>query len=82
MAISTDEKIDWFRIIVVLCNRHGYTEKRIGGAVDTPRTTVQGWKMGATPKYEDGERLIVLWEQVTGESRETVPKVKRYSHLA
>lgn len=78
MNLSPDEKIDWFRIIAVLCNCHGYTETAIAIAVDMPRTTVLGWKMGATPKYEDGERLIVLWEQVTGTSRSDVPRERKY----
>lgn len=78
MNLSHDEKIDWFRIIVTLCCQHGYTETAIAIAVDMPRTTVLGWKMGATPKFEDGERLIVLWEQVTGTSRDAVPTERRY----
>lgn len=58
MAIGLDEKIDWFRLIVDLCHHHGYTHSTIAAAVGAPKSTVQGWKQGATPKYEDGERLI------------------------
>jgi len=78
MTIAADEKIDWFRIIITLCNNHGYTEKLIGIAISIPRTTVQGWKMGATPKYDDGERLLILWAQVTGIKRDAAPKERRY----
>lgn len=82
MDIGRDEKIDWFRIIVDLCTRYGHTHSTIATAVGAPKSTVQGWKQGATPKYEDGERLIDLWAQVTRNGRETVHRVKRHSHLA
>ena len=82
MAIGRDEKIDWFRLIVELCCAHGYTHSTIAAAVGAPKSTVQGWKQGSTPKYEDGERLIELWAQVTKNGRESVHRVKRYSHLA
>lgn len=82
MALAPDEKIDWFRIIVELCGKHGYTHSTIAAAVAAPKSTVQGWKQGATPKFEDGERLIDLWAQVTRNGRETVHRVKRHSHLA
>ncbi len=82
MALAPDEKIDWFRLIVELCGSHGYTHSTIAAAVGAPKSTVQGWKQGATPKYEDGERLIDLWCQVTANGRETVHRVKRHSHLA
>lgn len=82
MEIGRDEKIDWFRIIVELCHSHSYTHSTIAAAVGAPKSTVQGWKQGSTPKYEDGERLIALWAQVTRNGRESVHRVKRYSHLA
>lgn len=82
MSIAPDEKYDWFRIIVDLCNFHGYTFKTIAAAIHSAASTVQGWKDGASPKYEDGERLIELWAQVTANKRETVHRIKRNSHLA
>ncbi len=82
MALPLDEKIDWFRIIVELCGSYGYTHSTIAAAVGSPKSTVQGWKQGATPKFEEGERLIDLWCQVTANGRETVHRVKRHSYLA
>jgi len=83
MSIPSDEKINWFRIITDLCSSHGYTHQDIATVIrGVSRSTVQGWKQGATPRYEEGQRLIDLWIQVTGKSQETVHKVKRYSHLA
>lgn len=82
ILVDRDEKIDWFRLIVDLCAIYGYTHSQVAVAVGAPKSTVQGWKQGATPKWEDGERLIALWVTVTGNGRETVHRVKRHSHLA
>lgn len=79
MNIRPGEKIDWFMVIAELCNFHDQTIKNIAIAIATPQSTVQGWKLGATPKYEDGERLIGLWEQITKKSRESVYRVKLHS---
>ena len=78
MTVATDEKINWFRVIVDLCNLHGYTHKSIAIAVGSEKNTVRGWKMGATPRYEDGERLIALWVQVTGHEITARPMQRRY----
>lgn len=82
MAIGLDEKIDWFRVIVDLCASHGYTHSTIATAIGAPKSTVQGWKQGSTPGYEDGERLIDLWTQVTKNGRDSVHRVNRYSYRA
>lgn len=82
MEIGLDEKVDWFRVIVELCNAHGYTHSTIAAAVGSPKSTVQGWKQGSTPKFEEGERLIALWCQVTRKGRETVHRVRRNSYRA
>lgn len=81
MQLERDEKIDWFRIVVDL-ERKGYSHIAIAAAIDVSKSTMQGWKQGATPRWEEGERLIELWVAVTTNGRETVHRVKRYSHLA
>lgn len=79
--IPSDYRVWWFKIITDL-GRHGYTNKTIAVAVGVGKSTVQDWKSGASPKFEDGERLIALWAEVTKNGRETVPRISRYSHLA
>ncbi len=37
------------------------------------RTTLIGWKQGAEPRYSEGERLVLLWCKITGESRDKLP---------
>lgn len=77
-----DEKIDWFRVIVELCYSHGYTHETIAAAVGLSKSSVQNWKNGASPKFEEGNRLIELWARVTGKGQETVHRVNRYSYRA
>ena len=64
--------VDWWRVIVDLC-RNGHTHATIGAAVNVGKSTVAGWKDGSSPRHTDGEKLIALWCQVTGESRDSVP---------
>lgn len=74
-------RVDWFRVIVDL-SRAGYSHAAIGAAIDCPKSTVQGWKQGATPKYDDGELLITLWAAVMELPREQLPMVRRYDWRA
>lgn len=65
---------DWFRIIIDIC-RHGYSHAAVAVAVGSPKSTVQGWKQGAVPRWNEGERLVCLWSQVTGKGREELPMI-------
>lgn len=79
--LAPDEKVDWFRVIIDVC-RCGYTHSNIAMACGTAKSTVQGWKQGATPRWDEGEKLIALWCRVTDNGRETVHTVSRYSYRA
>ena len=79
LALATDEKINWFQVIVDL-ERLGYRHNTIAASVGVGKSTVAGWKQGASPRFEDGEVLIGLWEVVTKNGRESVHKVKRHSY--
>lgn len=81
MHLNPDEKIDWFRIITDL-ERSGYSHFSISVVVNVGKRTVGGWKNGATPRWEEGEQLLSLWETVTKKGRETAHKVNRYSYRA
>lgn len=81
MSVAPDEKIDWFSLFVDL-GENGYSLRAISAAVMVPVPTLHGWKQGASPKYEEGERFIDLWLAVTGNVRESVRTVKRHSYLA
>lgn len=80
-AHLSDDKVDWFRVIVDL-EREGYGATTVALSIDVPKTTLLGWKNGSRPRFEDGDLLIALWSRVTGNGRETVPRVSRYSYRA
>jgi hypothetical protein len=65
---------DWFSLITEI-NRHGLTCAIIAVELNIPRTTIVGWKQGSQPKHEDGEAMIRLWLQLTGKSRDNIPRV-------
>lgn len=67
-------RVNWFRVIVDLSGG-GYTHKTIAMAVGAGKSTVQGWKQGATPAWDEGERLVCLWQQVMGKGRDHLPMI-------
>lgn len=68
------KRIDWFRVITMVL-RGGYSIQSAADAIDVARTTLIGWKQGAEPRYSEGERLVLLWCQVTGLERSALPMV-------
>ncbi|WP_433886935.1 hypothetical protein [Pseudomonas vranovensis] len=68
------KRIDWFRVITMVL-RGGYSIQSAADAIDVARTTLIGWKQGAEPRYSEGERLVLLWCQVTGLERSSLPMV-------
>jgi hypothetical protein len=71
-----DGSIDWFRVIADL-NGSGYTYPSIAASVGgVSKNTIRNWRDGSAPRFDEGERLIALWAQVTAKSQETVPRIK------
>lgn len=68
------KRIDWFRVITMVL-RGGYSIQSAADSIDVARTTLIGWKQGAEPRYSEGERLVLLWCQVTGLERSSLPMV-------
>lgn len=62
------ERIDWFRVINAVL-RYSYSIQEIS----VSRTAFISSRYGAEPAYCDGERLVLLWCQKTGQGRETMP---------
>src|SRR3546814_1777891 len=81
VAVRGGLRVDWFRVLVDL-RRLGWTSARVAGEIDMPRTTVDGWKAGAVPRYDPGERLVALWVEVTGNARGDVPRVSPFDWWA
>lgn len=74
-------RVNWFLVIVEICRR-GYSDMAIADAIGAPRSTVRGWKQGAEPRHADGERMILLWCQVTGTDRTKLPRISQFDWRA
>lgn len=73
--IRSKGRTDWFRILADL-QRHGISNSKAAALIGVPQSTLAGWK-GPTqpePSYEDGWRLVTLWEQVTGDKAQDRPR--------
>lgn len=65
--------VSWWHVITEM-ERNGYTHAAMAAAIGSTRGTVEGWKnKSASPRHEDGERMIALWRVVTGRAREDLP---------
>lgn len=68
------ERVDWFQVLVDL-GRCGVPASSAAAAIGIPKSTVQGWKQGAEPKFTDGEKLVALWVGITGKAAVDVPRL-------
>lgn len=73
--------VNWFRVLVDL-ERKGYGATATATAISVPKATLLGWKGGSRPGYEEGDRLLMLWGMVTGNSREMVPTISQFDWRA
>lgn len=70
-------RTDWFRVLVDL-QRHGISNSKAAESIGVPLSTLAGLK-GPTrpePSYENGWRLVSLWEAATGKSANERPKLE------
>lgn len=81
MTCAEAFRIDWFRVFDDL-KRNGLSMYAVETRLSIPKSTMNGWKAGAEPKYSEGERLLWLWGEITGKHRDEAPKVSRYSYRA
>lgn len=81
MSPADDSRVDWFRLITDL-NRAGNSTRRFADNLGIARTTIEGWKAGSEPKHADGERLIALWCEQLGRSRDQLPMIRRHDFRA
>jgi hypothetical protein len=56
-------EVPWPAIIEAL-RAGGISTRRIGDAIALSHSTIQGWKRGAKPNFEDGQALLALaWRE-------------------
>jgi hypothetical protein len=66
-------RVDWFRVLAELQGK-GYSVTAVASAIDTPKSTVMGWRiLDAEPRHAEGELLVGLWCQVMEEPRDALP---------
>lgn len=70
---NAPKRIDWFRVITTVLRSGEYSIQGAADEIGVARTTLIGWKQGAEPRYSEGERLVLLWCKITGESRDKLP---------
>lgn len=73
----TETRVNWFQLFAQL-KASGWSLYRIVGHLGVSKSTLIGWKMGVEPRHADGERLILLWLEVTGKQRAELPLERRY----
>lgn len=73
------KRIDWFRVITAVL-RSGYSIQGAADEIGVARTTLIGWRQGAEPRYSEGERLVLLWCKITGESRDKLPMCSAWDY--
>jgi lambda repressor-like predicted transcriptional regulator len=66
------QRVDWFRILDDL-KRQGVSLYALEAQVEIPRSTLIRYKDGTEPSYHNGERLVGIWCQVTGNDRCAIP---------
>lgn len=67
---------DWASIIDGL-RRQGLTFSQLARCTGIPRTTLERFRDGATPKHPDGETLVVFWCSFTLSQRDQLPVTAR-----
>ena len=68
--------VDWSTMIFDLL-RAGHDVVSIATATGSGKTTVKDWKQNTTsPRFEAGDSLVSLWCEVTGKSRNSVPRLR------
>lgn len=72
-----NSSVDWFQVITDL-SKLGYTLHSIAIAIGVAKSTLIGWKQGAEPKYQDGERLVALWSRITESDRDRLPRLNPF----
>lgn len=68
---------DWAAIVDSL-RRHGFTFPQLALELLIPKSTLIGYRDGATPRHDDGEVLLNFYLNVTGTVRGVEPKRIRY----
>lgn len=73
-------RANWFRLLADL-KRSGVSLYDVASLINVSHTTVLRWGEGSEPRHADGEALIMLWMEKTGNTRERVPRIYIYAEI-
>lgn len=62
-----------FQTLIWRMQVRGYPIASLAMWVNVPRSSMRDYAKGSSPPHHIGERIIILWEQITGEIREKAP---------
>lgn len=74
---TIETRVNWFQLFVEL-KSNGWSLYRLVEHLGVSKSTLIGWKMSVEPRHADGERLILLWLEVTQKQRGELPMERRY----
>jgi hypothetical protein len=80
VAVVAHRNVDFVELLKFLLAR-GYGTNAIAMYADVSRSSVRNYIDGTTPLHPQGERMIRLWCEITGNSRDAVPTKREGSQL-
>lgn len=65
--------VDWFRVLADMKDR-GWSLEAISAVTGIPKPSLNRYRsFGAQPRYDVGERLLILWCGASGQMRSDAP---------
>lgn len=82
---KTPQAVDFQRVLRALCVM-GLNLNAVSLHANIARTSLRDYQNGTQPLHASGERLIILWCEMTGNHRDQVPRkpadlIPRRSHF-
>lgn len=68
-------RTDWFRVLADL-QYANCPNSDVAEYLGVPQGTLRGWKDGSEPRHCDGQRLLDLWQAITGRGYEDRPMTR------
>jgi hypothetical protein len=65
-----------FEAVLDELRRHGFSARAIASHIGVSHVSVLGYREGAVPQFNIGERLVALWCGVTNKTVEQLPRMR------
>lgn len=80
LAVTLDQRIDWFRVLTDLC-RDGGSLYQLSRLTTIPRSTLTAYKNGMEPTHAVGMCILAHWSIKTGKPGHDAPMTQRTASL-